>query len=175
MKAMAKEIKALIHNHIWQLKPLPPGRKTIRVQWLFKLKWHTNSIINHFKAQWVAKGYSQHPGVNFNKTFSPIIHMENLHLLLTLTTALNLEVHQMDIDTTFLNTKLTKEVYMDQPEGFIDPDKPHYTCRLLKSLYGLNQHHMSGTTHSALTSTTTALSPPLLTCASMLNRGTTTT
>lgn len=53
--------------------------------------------------------------------------------------ALDLEVHQMDVDTVFLNTELAEEVYIEQPEGFVDPNKPHHVCRLLKSLYGLKQ------------------------------------
>ncbi len=93
----------------------------IRAWWLFKLKQHTNGVINHFKAQWVAKGYSQCPGIDFNETFSPVICMENLCLLLALTMALDLEGHCMDIDTTFLNAELTEEVYMDQPKGFVNP------------------------------------------------------
>ncbi len=134
-----EEIESLTHNHIFKLESLPAGRKAIGAHWLFKVKRLTNSIIDHFKAQWVGKGYSQWPGINFDKTFSPVVHIENLQLLLAIMTVLDLKIHQMDVDTTFLNTELTEEVYIEQPEGFIDPDKPHHVCRLLKSLYGLKQ------------------------------------
>jgi hypothetical protein len=90
LKAMAEEIKALTHNCIFKLKPLPPSWKAIRACWLFKLKQLANSMINQFKACWVGKGYLQWPGVNFDKTFSPVVQMENLHLLLTIMTTLNL-------------------------------------------------------------------------------------
>ncbi|ELR25377.1 Polyprotein, putative [Acanthamoeba castellanii str. Neff] len=128
-----EEIKALTHNCVFKLEPLPAGRKAIRARWLFKIKRLTNGMINHFKAQWVGKG------IDFDETFSPVVHIKNLQLLLAIATALDLKIHQMDVDTAFLNAKLTEEVYIEQPEGFVDPDKPHHMCRLLKSLYGLKQ------------------------------------
>src|SRR5690606_18612045 len=127
------------HNRVFKLEPLPAGRKAIGACWLFKVKRLANSMIDRFKAQWVGKGYSQRPGIDFNETFSPIVRIENLQLLLAIATALDLKIHQMDVDTTFLNTKLTEEVYIEQPEGFVDPNKLHHVCRLLKSLYGLKQ------------------------------------
>ncbi|ELR18363.1 GagPol, putative [Acanthamoeba castellanii str. Neff] len=134
-----EEIEVLTCNCVFKLEPLPAGRKAIGARWLFKIKGLANGMINRFKAQWVGKGYLQQPRINFNETFSPIMCIENLQLLLAITTALNLKIHQLDVDTAFLNAKLTEEVYIKQPEGFVDPNNPHHMCRLLKSLYGLKQ------------------------------------
>ncbi len=136
---MTEEFNAIIRNATYTLKRLPKGRKAIGARWLFKLKRKADGSIDHFKAQWVAKGYSQLPGVDFNKTFAPVIQLENLQLLLAIATALNLKVHQMDMDNAFLNANLSEEIYMQQPEGFEDQDHPDYICRLQKSLYGLKQ------------------------------------
>jgi hypothetical protein len=89
--------------------------------------------------RWVAKGFTQHFGIDYNSTFSPIIHIENLRLLLTFANTHNLKIHQVNVDTAFLHTKLTKEIYISQLEGFINQQWPNHVGRLLKSLYGLKQ------------------------------------
>ncbi|ELR21400.1 GagPol, putative [Acanthamoeba castellanii str. Neff] len=134
-----EEFNTIIRNTTYTLERLPKGRKAIGARWLFKLKRKADGSIDHFKAQWVAKGYLQLPGVDFNETFAPIIQLKNLQLLLAIAAALNLEVHQMDVDNAFLNADLSEEIYMQQPEGFEDQDHPDYVCRLQKSLYGLKQ------------------------------------
>jgi len=75
----------------------------------------------------------------FDETFAPVIRMENLRLLLAIATAFDYEIHQMDVDTAFLNAKLSEEVFLDHPEGFIDKEHPSNVCKLLRSLYGLKQ------------------------------------
>ncbi len=85
------------------------------------------------------KGFSQLYSINYNETFAPVVHLENLHLLLALATALDLEIHQMDVDSVFLHAHLIEEIYVTQPEGFISSEHPHHVCCLLKSLYGLKQ------------------------------------
>ncbi len=95
--------------------------------------------MEHYKACWVVKGFSQLYSIDYNETFTPVVHLKNLHLLLALATTLNLEIHQMDMDSTFLHTHLTEEIYITQPKGFISPEHPHHICHLLKSLYGLKQ------------------------------------
>jgi hypothetical protein len=88
---------------------------------------------------WVAKGYSQHYGVDYNEMFMLVIRLENLRLLLAYATANNLKINQMDVDSVFLQADLNKEVYITQPQGFKLTTNPHYICRLNKSLYGLKQ------------------------------------
>ncbi|ELR14134.1 Retrovirusrelated Pol polyprotein from transposon TNT 1-94, putative [Acanthamoeba castellanii str. Neff] len=122
---MQEEFKALMHNGTYVLVPLPQGRKPISTQWLYKVKLHTNSLIDCYKARWVAKGFTQRFSINYNSTFSPVIWIENLWLLLAFVNACNLEIHQVDVDMAFLHAKLTEEIYISQPEGF--------------SLYGLKQ------------------------------------
>ncbi|ELR12335.1 retroelement pol polyproteinlike, putative [Acanthamoeba castellanii str. Neff] len=121
-----EEIEVLTHNCVFKLEPLPVGRKAIGACWLFKIKRLANGMIDRFKAQWVGKGYLQQPGIDFDETFSPVMCIENLQLLLAIATALDLEIHQMDVDTTFLNAELTEEVYIEQPEGFVNPNKLHH-------------------------------------------------
>ncbi len=87
----------------------------------------------------MAKGYSQQQGIDYDATYTPIIHIEHLRLLLAYATMLNLTIHQMDVVTAFLQAKLKEVVYVEQPEGFKSPDKPNHVCCLWCSLYGLKQ------------------------------------
>ncbi len=99
---MHQEHKALVENRTYTLVPLPPGRTAVGTRWLYKIKSHANSTVEHYKARWVAKGYSQRHGIDYNETFAPVVQLENLHLLLAYATLRDLEIDQMDIDSAFL-------------------------------------------------------------------------
>ncbi|KAK3697978.1 hypothetical protein QZH41_003963 [Actinostola sp. cb2023] len=78
-------------------------------------------------------------GIDYDEVFSPVARHESLRSLLALANAHDLEMHQMDVTTAFLNGTLDCEIYMSQPEGFVDPKKPDHVCKLKKSIYGLKQ------------------------------------
>jgi hypothetical protein len=82
---MQKELKSILDNATWILIPLPNGHCTVNTCWTFKIKHLTNSTIDCLKAHFIAKGYSQIYGINYNNTYTPIIHMEIMHKLLTYT------------------------------------------------------------------------------------------
>jgi len=73
--------------------------------------------IDCYKARWVAKGYSQRYGINYDDTYAPVVRIEHLRLLLVYVAALSLNVHQLNVVTTFLQADLRELVYADQPEG----------------------------------------------------------
>ncbi|GMF49394.1 unnamed protein product [Phytophthora fragariaefolia] len=105
----------------------------------FVVKYTGTGEIDRFKARLAIKGFLQEHGIDYNEIFSPVIRMGVLRLLLTIAALLDLEAHQMDVKTAFLNGLLEEEIYMAQPEGFKVPGKEHLACKLLKSLYGLKQ------------------------------------
>jgi len=107
--------------------------------WMFKLKCKADGSINRYKARWIARGFNQSWGIDYNKTFAPVVHKENLPTLLALAVIHDLEIHQMDVDTVFLNADFKEEIYITQPEGFINEAHPDDVCKLNKSLYGLKQ------------------------------------
>src|SRR5712672_2264388 len=108
------EIDTLHKNDMWELTKLPPSWKTIKSKWVFKLK-----ADGHYCAQLVAKGFMQIPGIDYDETFSPVTHFESLRLLLALAALEDWEIHKMDVKSVFLNGVLDKEIYMEQPQGFI--------------------------------------------------------
>ncbi|POM64988.1 putative transposable element [Phytophthora palmivora] len=126
-------------NQTWVLVPRPKGRKILRSRWDFVVKYTGTGEIDRFKARLVIKGFLQEYGIDYNEIFSPVIRMEVLRLLLTIAALLDLEIHQMDVKTAFLNGFLEEEIYMAQPEGFTTPGQEDLVCKLIKSLYGLKQ------------------------------------
>ncbi len=87
----------------------------------------------------MAQGYSQTQGVDYNKVYSPVARYSAIKSIIALANANNWEIHQMDVKTAFLNGTIDTEIYMIQPEGFVDADHPNHGCKLKKSLYGLKQ------------------------------------
>ena len=124
-KAMDAEYQALLKNKTWTLTQLPPGRKTVGCKWVFKIKYKANGEIDRYKARLVAKGYSQIKGVDYHDTFSPVVKITTLHLLFAIAAILNLEIHQMDVITAFLNGDLIEIIFMDQPEGYVVEGSEH--------------------------------------------------
>ncbi|GJV86390.1 retrovirus-related pol polyprotein from transposon TNT 1-94 [Tanacetum coccineum] len=91
------------------------------------------------KARLMAKGYRQEDGLDFEESFASIARLEAMRIFLANTASKNMTIYQMDVKTAFLNGELKEEVYESQPEGFVDPNRPHHVYRLKKALYGLKQ------------------------------------
>ena len=87
----------------------------------------------------VAKGFTQIFGIDYDETFSPVAQFESLRLLLALAVLEDWEIHQMDVKSAFLNRLLDEEIYMEQPQGFVDQDHPDKVCLLKKAIYRLKQ------------------------------------
>ena len=137
-KAASEEIQALIENGTFELVQLPPGRKAIGSRWVFKVKRNADGSIERYKGRLVAQGFSQRPGFDFTETFAPTPKWAALRAILALAALEDLHLESVDISSAFLNGTLEEEVYMRQPEGFVEKGKD-WVWRLLKSLYGLKQ------------------------------------
>ncbi|KAH9671758.1 retrovirus-related pol polyprotein from transposon RE1 [Citrus sinensis] len=138
-KAMEDEYHALMKNKTWTLIPNNQNCKLIGNKWIYKVKENSDGSINKYKARLVAKGFLQTPGLDFNETFSPVIKAATIRIILTMAVSNDWLLRQVDINNAFLNGDLTEAVYMPQPEGFEDKNRPSYICKLEKALYGLRQ------------------------------------
>ena len=136
--AMDEEIAALAENSTWTLQEKPAGVKPIPVKWVFKIKKGALGNIERYKARLVAKGFMQREGIDFNEVFAPVSKHTTIRALLALAAAEDMEVHQLDIKTAFLNGELEETIYMQQPQGYGEGG-PNTVCHLHKSLYGLKQ------------------------------------
>ena len=91
------------------------------------------------KARLVAKGFRQVQGIDYDETFSPVAMLKSVRIMLAIAAFYDYEIWQMDVKTAFLNGFLEEELYMMQPEGFVDPKGANKVCKLQRSIYGLVQ------------------------------------
>jgi hypothetical protein len=134
---MQQEYSSLIGNGTWELVDLPPGGMVVKIIWIYKVKSNTAGDVSRFKARFVAKGCSQGPGLDYTKTFSPVIRMASLRLIMAIAAARDLELCQLDIDIAFLYAPIKEDVYIRQPLGFNHGTSK--VCHLRRCLYGLKQ------------------------------------
>jgi hypothetical protein len=138
-RASDQEIASLIEHGTWELVPLPPDRRAINCKWVFRIKRDADGNIVKYKARLCACGYSQIAGLDYKEIYSPVVRAESLRMMLSIVAARDMELHQMDVVTAFLNGDLTETIFMKQPPGYRNPDAPNHVCQLHKNLYGLKQ------------------------------------
>ncbi|GJR94193.1 ribonuclease H-like domain-containing protein [Tanacetum coccineum] len=138
-EAMLDEYNALISNGTWALVPRPANVNVVRSMWLFKHKFKADGSLSRYKARLVANGRSQQQGIDCDETFSPVVKPATIRTVLSLAVSRDWPIHQLDVKNAFLHGHLSETVYMHQPPGFVDPNKPNYVCHLQRSLYGLKQ------------------------------------
>ncbi|GJZ56453.1 retrovirus-related pol polyprotein from transposon TNT 1-94 [Tanacetum coccineum] len=139
IKAMQEELYEFEHLEVWELVPRPDKVMVITLKWIYKVKLDELGGILKNKARLVARGYRQEEGIDFEESFAPVARLEAVRIFLAFAAHMNMIVYQMDVKTAFLNGILREEVYVSQPDGFVDPDNPNHVYRLKKALYGLKQ------------------------------------
>lgn len=138
-KAMEEEILALKQNQTWNLVPKPEAVKPISCKWVYKLKIRPDGTIERYKARLVVRGFAQEYGIDYDETFSPVAKITTVRVLLALAASKSWKLWQMDVKNAFLHGELDRDIYIDQPQGFVNHEKPEYVCKLKKALYGLKQ------------------------------------
>ncbi|GKC06100.1 retrovirus-related pol polyprotein from transposon TNT 1-94 [Tanacetum coccineum] len=111
----------------------------ITLKWIYKVKLDELGGILKNKARLVARSYRQEEGIDFEESFAPDARLDAIRIFLTYAAHMNMIVYQMDVKTAFLNGILREEVYVSQPDGFVDQDNPIHVYKLKKALYGLKQ------------------------------------
>nr|GEZ07323.1 retrovirus-related Pol polyprotein from transposon TNT 1-94 [Tanacetum cinerariifolium] len=124
---------------MWELVPQPDCVMIITLTWIYKVKLDEYGDVLKNKARLVAKGYRQEEGIDFEESFAQVARIEGIRIFIANAASRNMTVYQMDVKTAFLNGELKEEVYVSQPEGFVDPDHPTHVYRFKKALYGLKQ------------------------------------
>nr|GEY26951.1 hypothetical protein [Tanacetum cinerariifolium] len=119
--------------------PLPNKVMIITLKWIYKVKLEELGGILKNKACLVARGYRQEEGIDFEESFAPFARLEAIKIFLAYAAHKNMVVYQMDVKIAFLNGNLREEVYVSQPNEFVDQDNPNHVYKLKKALYGLKQ------------------------------------
>nr|GEX30085.1 hypothetical protein [Tanacetum cinerariifolium] len=139
IEAMQEELHQFDRLQVWELVNKPFGKSVIRLKWLWKNKKNEDQTVIRNKARLVAKGYAQEEGINFEESFTPVVRLEAIQIFVAYAAHKSFPIYQMDVKTEFLNGPLKEEVYVAQPDGFVDPGHPEKVYRLRKALYGLKQ------------------------------------
>lgn len=137
--SMSEEFNAQIRHGTWSLEPPSPHQNVVGTKWIHKYKYAADGSVLRPKSRLVAKGYTQRKGVDYSKTFSPVIKLSTICLILDVAVKRDWPIKQLGVNNAFLQGTLTEEVFITQPEGFVDVNHPDYVCRLHKPLYGLKQ------------------------------------
>nr|GEU76573.1 retrovirus-related Pol polyprotein from transposon TNT 1-94 [Tanacetum cinerariifolium] len=139
IKAMQEELNEFERLEVWELVPRPYQVMVITLKWIYKVKLDELGGILKNKARFVARGYHQEEGIDFEESFAPVARLKAIRIFLAYAAYKNMVVYQIDVKTAFLNGNLWEEVYVSQPDGFVDPDNPNHVYKLKKALYGLKQ------------------------------------
>ena len=135
-QAILTEMEAWKKNHTWNLVPLSKGKKIVGCKWVFSIEHKADETIERYKARLVVKGFTQTYGIDYQETFSLVVKLTTVWILLSLAVNQDWALHQFDVKNTFLHRDLEEEVYMDIPPGY-NTNLKKTVCKLQKVLYGL--------------------------------------
>ncbi|GKA08678.1 putative ribonuclease H-like domain-containing protein [Tanacetum coccineum] len=139
IEAMQEELHQFDRLGVWVLVDRPVYKNVTNLKWLLKNKCDEENTVIHNKSCLVAKGYSQKEGIDFEYSFALVARLEAVRLFIAYVAYKSFPVYQMDVKITFLNGPLKEEVYINQPDRFVDLHHPDKVYRLNKALYGLKQ------------------------------------
>nr|GEW91840.1 retrovirus-related Pol polyprotein from transposon TNT 1-94 [Tanacetum cinerariifolium] len=139
IESMQEELLQFKWLDVWVLVPAPDNITPLTLKWLFKNKNDEENTVIRNKSCLVVRGYHQEEGIDLEESFTPVSRMEAIRIFLAYIAHKSFTMFQMDVKTAFMHGSLKEDVYMCQPEGFIDADHPSHVFKLKKALYGLKQ------------------------------------
>lgn len=138
-EACDKEMKSIKDMGVWDIVDRPKNVPVVGGRWHFKLKLNPDGSVNKHKARYVAKGYTQTEGVDFNETYAPTGRLASFRVLVAIAAAKGWSIEHMDAIAAFLNSDLKEEIFLEIPEGYDDERANGKVASLRKALYGLKQ------------------------------------
>eukprot|EP00253_Pinus_taeda_P031167 PITA_31167 len=137
--AMVEEYGSIVGNSAWEICPRPKGKLVMGSRWIYKVKQAADGSVEKYKSRFVARGFSQIVGINYEETFAPVTRYSSIRTILALLAQMGCHIHHMYVKIVFLNEVIEEEVYIEQPEGFEIFNNESHVCRLKRALYGLKQ------------------------------------
>jgi hypothetical protein len=116
--AMVGEYDSIVKNSAWKIVPRPIDKSVVGSRWLYKVKQAADGSVEKYKARFVAQGFSQIEGIDYDETFAPVARYSSIRSILALSAQMGWRIHQMDVKIALLNGIIEQEVYIEQPEGF---------------------------------------------------------
>nr|GEW60246.1 hypothetical protein [Tanacetum cinerariifolium] len=139
IESIHEELHQFNRFEVWELVDIPLCTNVINLKWPWKNKRDEENTVIRNKSRLVAKGYAQKEGVDFEESFASVARLEAVRLFIAYVAYKSFTVYQIDVKIAFLYDPLKEEVYVNQPDGFVDPYHPDKVYRLKKALYGLKQ------------------------------------
>jgi hypothetical protein len=136
--AMQEELNNFERNQVWTLVERP-NTNIVGTKWVFRNKQDENCVVARNNARLVAQGFTQVEGLDFEKTYTPVVRLEAIQMLIAFAAHHDFKLYQMDVKSAFLNGPIQELAYVEQPPGFEDPKFLNHVFKLQKALYGLKQ------------------------------------
>ena len=112
-EAMVEEHQSIMKNEVWEIAPRPKEKSVVTSKWVYKIKHAVDGSVDKYKARFVARGFSQKEGEDYDKTFAPVARYTSIRAIISLAASMGWNLHQMDVKTTFLNGAIEEEVYIE--------------------------------------------------------------
>ena len=112
---MVEEYDSIVKNSVWDIVPRPIDKSVVGSRWIYKVKQAADGSVEKYKARFVAQGFSQIEGIDYDETFAPVTRYSSIRSILALSVQMGWHIHQMDVKTVFLNGIIEEEVYIEQP------------------------------------------------------------
>ena len=97
---MTKEYQSIIKNDVWDIVPKPEGKSVVSSKWIYKIKHTTDGSIEKYKARFVARGFSQKEGIDYEETFALVARYTSIRAIMALVSMMKWNLHQMDVKTS---------------------------------------------------------------------------
>jgi hypothetical protein len=137
--SMTEEYHSIINNNVWEVVPRPMNKDVVSSKWICTIKHASYGSIEKHKERFVAHGFSQKEGIDYEETFSLVTRYTSIITIIALSSKMKWKLHRMDVKNTLLNGVIEEEVYIEQTKGFEVEYRNTYVCRLKRAMYRSNQ------------------------------------
>ena len=127
---MIEEYHSIMKNDIWEIVPIPEKNSIVTSKWIYKIKHAADGSIEKYKARFVARGFSQKEGIDYEETFAPVSRYTSIRSVISLAAVMKWKIHQMYVKTSFYNGIVEEEFYVQHPLSFETRDRESHVCRL---------------------------------------------
>jgi hypothetical protein len=112
-EAMMEEYLSIMKNDVWEIVPRSEGKFVVTSKWIYKIKHAVDVSIDKYKARFMARGFSQQEGEDYDETFAPVAKYNSIRAIISLAASVGWSLHQMDVKTALLNGVIEEEVYIE--------------------------------------------------------------
>ena len=110
---MVEESKSIMNNDVWDILPKLKNKSVVSLKWIYKIKHDVDGSIEKYKARFVARGFSQEEGIDYEETFAPVARYTSIRTIMELASMMKWDLHQMNVKISFLNGMIEEDFYIE--------------------------------------------------------------